>query len=308
MTTRFAAGFFALTCVLLAGRSLAAADQPPTLTHCDVSLIEEADVPAQEAGVIVDIKVKPGQIVKKGELVATIDDAIPRAEKRKATADHTAAKEKADSDVDIRYAIAAAGVAEYEYKKNLEAYNTVKNSVPWVEVKRLELAWQRAILQKEQADVEHRINKMTVETKAAELDAAEEGIRHRQIKSPLDGVVLEVTPHSGEWVKPGDKILRVVRMDRVRVEGYLNSSKFARQNVRGRPVIVSVALVGQAQPMQVPGRVSFVSPLDEPSGEYKVWAEVDNQQIAGTDDLWVLHPGASAAMTIDTKQAVATSK
>src|ERR1051325_1226599 len=100
MKTRFAAGLVALTCALLAGRPGAAADDAPTLSHCMVSLIDEAEVPAQEAGVIVGIKVKPGQVVKKGDLVATIDDAIPRAEKRKATADHNAAKEKAESDVD----------------------------------------------------------------------------------------------------------------------------------------------------------------------------------------------------------------
>ena len=121
--------------------------------------------------------VKEGQIVKKGDLSPQIDDAIPQAEKRKATAERNAAKEKADSDVDIRYATAAADVAKYEYLKNKEAYDTVKNAVPWVEVKRLELAWQRAVLQIEQSQVERRINKLTVETKAAEVDAAEEGIR-----------------------------------------------------------------------------------------------------------------------------------
>ena len=68
--------------------------------------------------------------------VAPRQDAIPRAEKRKATADHNAAKEKAESDINIRYATAAAEVARYTYLKNKEAYDTVKNSVPWVEVMR----------------------------------------------------------------------------------------------------------------------------------------------------------------------------
>src|SRR5262249_19565115 len=104
MKTRLTAGLVALSCVLLTARGAIAADVTPTLSHCLVTPIGEADVPAQEAGVIVDIKVKPGQVVKKGELVATIDDAIPRAEMRKAAADHNAAKEKSESDVNIRYA------------------------------------------------------------------------------------------------------------------------------------------------------------------------------------------------------------
>lgn len=309
MTTRLTAGLIALTSALVAGRAVSAAgNETPTLTHCLVTPIGEADVPAQEAGVIVDIKVKPGQVVKKGELIATIDDAIPRAEKRKAAADHNAAKEKSESDINIRYATAAADVAKYTYLKSKEAYDKVTNSVPYVEIKRLELDWKRALLQIEQSQVEQKIDKLTAEAKGAEVEAADEGIRHRQIKAPLDGVVIEVTPHEGEWVKPGDKIMHILRMDRVKIEGFLNAAKYARQDVRGRPVIVSVALPGHPQPVQMTGRISFVSPTVEAGGEYRVWAEVDNQQIAGFDDMWVLSPGDSAAMTIDMKQAVASSK
>ena len=203
-----------------AARTSSAADQPPVLTT-----IGEAKVPAQEAGVVVSINVKKGQFVKKGDLIAQIDDAISQAEKRKAMADRNAAKEKADSDSDIRYATAAAEVAKYEYLKNKEAYDTDKNSVPWVEVKRLELAWQRAIFQIEKSRVEQRVNKLTVDAKAAEVEAAEEAIRHRQIKAPLDGIVVDITPHEGEWVKPGDTVMHIVRLDRLQVEGYLKSSQ-----------------------------------------------------------------------------------
>ena len=239
--------------------------------------------------------------------IAVIDDAIPQAEKRKATAERNAAKEKADSDVDIRYAAAAADVAKYEYLKNKEAYDTVKNAVPWVEVKRLELAWQRALLQIEQSNVERRINKLTVETKAAEMDAAEEGIRHRQIKSPLDGVVVQVTQHEGEWVKPGDMIMHIVRMDRLRVEGYLKSSDFAPQDVRDRKVIVTVKLAHRPAPVQFSGHVVFVSPIVEQAGDYKVWAEVDNRLVTGRNDDWELRPGETVSMSIDTKETLAAS-
>jgi multidrug efflux pump subunit AcrA (membrane-fusion protein) len=282
-----------------------AADETPVLTHCLVSLVDEAQVPAQEAGVMVSLKAKEGQIVKKGEVLAVVDDAIPQAEKRKATAERNAAKEKADSDVDIRYAAAAADVAKYEYLKNKEAYDTVKNAVPWVEVKRLELAWQRALLQIEQSNVERRINKLTVETKAAEMDAAEEGIRHRQIKSPLDGIVVQVTPHEGEWVKPGDTIMRIVRMDRLRVEGFLNSSKFAPQDIHDRKVIVTVAVAHNPQPEQFSGHVVFVSPLVEAGGDYRVWAEVDNRLVTSSNAHWVLRPGETVSMSIDTKETLA---
>ena len=54
--------------------------------------------------------------------------------------------------MEIRIAKVAAEFAKYEYLKTKEAYEQVKNSVPFVEVKRLELAYQLAVLQVEQAE------------------------------------------------------------------------------------------------------------------------------------------------------------
>src|SRR4051794_11736033 len=41
-------------------------------------LLEEAEVPAQEAGVIMNVAVREGQRVKQGELLAQIDDQVAR--------------------------------------------------------------------------------------------------------------------------------------------------------------------------------------------------------------------------------------
>src|SRR5690349_24302412 len=112
MFIRLAALFCAFAAIL-AARPSSATDQPPALTNCLVSPKDEAQVPAQEAGVIVSIKVTAGQFVKKGDILAQIDDTIPQAEKNKAAAEQGAAKEKADSDVNIKYSTAAAGVAEF---------------------------------------------------------------------------------------------------------------------------------------------------------------------------------------------------
>jgi macrolide-specific efflux system membrane fusion protein len=305
MSIRLTAALFALAAILIA-RTSSAADQPPVLTHCLVSAIDEAQVPAQEAGVVVSIKAKEGQYVKKGDVIAQIDDAIPQAEKRKAAADRNAAKEKADSDIDVRYATKAAEVAKYTYLKNKDAFDAVKNSVPFVEVKRLELDWQRALLQIEQSQVEQRIAKFTVETKAADLDAADEAIRHRQIKAPQDGIVVEIVPHEGEWVKPGDTVMHIVRMDRLYVKGSLKASQFAPQDIRDRKVIVSISLAHHPEPAQFNGKVVFASPLVDAHGDYHLWAEVDNRPaVEGRNEFWQLKPGDTASMTIDTTNGLA---
>ncbi len=298
--------FVAFAAVLAMGAmahgALAAGPAPaesPTLTHCLVSLIQEVQIPAQEQGVIKVLKIHEGQTVTKGEPLAQVDDAIPQAERRKALAEEKAAQEKAASDVDIRYATAAAGVAKFEYLKNVEANARAKGAVSEVEVQRSKLAWDRAVLQIEQSQLEQRISKLTADTKSAEVEAAEEAIRHRAIRSPLDGVIVQVMPHEGEWMKPGDTIARVWRMDRLRVEGFLNSEQYAPHDIRDRPVTVSVPLAGYAQPVQFKGKIVFVNPGDEAGGEYRIWAEIENRTIRGHTDQWVLRPGATVSMTIE---------
>jgi macrolide-specific efflux system membrane fusion protein len=308
MSIRLAAVFCTLAAILVA-RPAPAADQPPVLTHCLVSVTDrngEAQVPAQEGGVIVSINVRKGQFVRKGEVVAQIDDTIPQAEKKKAAAERDAAQEKANSNVNINYSTAAAGVAQYTYERNKQAYDKVPNSVAYVEVKRLELDWERAKFQIEQAHIDQRVDKLTANAKGAEVDAAEESIRHRQIKAPLDGIVVDITPHEGEWVKPGDTVMHIVRLDRLQVEGYLKASQYAATDILDRKVVVSISLAHHPEPVQFAGQVVFVSPIVEASGEYRVLAEVDNRQATtGRNDDWLLNPGVTASMTIDTTKDIA---
>jgi multidrug efflux pump subunit AcrA (membrane-fusion protein) len=75
----------------------------PVLTNCLVSLVEEAKVPAREAGVLLELTVREGDTVRAGEMIARIDDNQAQMEKRRAKAEHDQASAKAESDVDIRY-------------------------------------------------------------------------------------------------------------------------------------------------------------------------------------------------------------
>ena len=274
---------------------------PPVLSHCIVSLIDEADVPAQEAGVIVAMQVKDGQKVAKGDLLARIDDVQAQCEKRKAQAEQASAAEKATNDIDVRYAEKAAGVAYFEWQKSLDAFKKVPGSVVLVDLNRLELAYQRAMLQIEQAKLEQHLAKFTADEKGAEADAAEEAIRRRQIKAPLDGVVSQVTPHLGEWVKPGDSVAHVLRMDRLQVEGFLKAKQYTQTEIRDKPVTVTLEGANGGESAQFTGRIVFVSPQEEAGNEYRIKAEVENRLVPGSNVEWLLHPGTNVTMRIDLK-------
>lgn len=283
--------------------AVAAQQRPPAgpagdavLTKCLVSLLTEAKVPAREPGVLVELRVREGDAVKKGEVIARIDDSQPRFEKRKAQAEHDQALAKADSDVDVRFSVASERVAAAEFEKAQLANDKLEGSVTRVELDRLELNERKAELQIEQAELERRMTALAADSKAVEVEAAENAIERRSITAPLDGTVVQVFPHEGEWMQPGDPLARVVRTDRLRVEGYVDSARWDPESVRDRPVTVTVEFADR-RTESFEGRIVFTSPLVDPGGDYRVWAEVENRRVADSGQ-WLMRAGQSATMTI----------
>ncbi|MCE9556493.1 MAG: HlyD family efflux transporter periplasmic adaptor subunit [Planctomycetes bacterium] len=269
----------------------------PVLENCFVMLVEEADIPAQEAGVLAELKVAEGTEVRAGDLLAKIDDRRAEIDKRLAADQYASAREKADNDINFRYATAAADVAEAAYQAALDANRRVANSVASSEVRKLKLEHRRAVLQIEQSRLERSTMGHEAQEAAAKLEAADDNLRRRKITSPLDGVVVDVRRHVGEWVQPGDVVLHVVRLDRLRVEGFIKAADAPSSRIRGRDVTVTVELAGKAgkERHEVTGKVVFVSPLLQTGGDYRVWAEVNNRQ---QDGQWLLQPGQPVSMRV----------
>ena len=91
--------------------------------------------------------------------------------------------------------------------------------------------------------------------------------------------------------------MRLVRVDRLRVEGFLNAKDYRPSEIQGRPCSVVVTLA-RGQRETFPGKIVYVKPLVEAGGEFLVRAEVQNRQ---EDGVWVLSPGLNAEMTIQLK-------
>ena len=305
-----AATILCLTATLLSAQPAAVVPQrvdtgvksgaDPVLEHCLVSLVEEAKVPAREAGVLMELLVREGDSVSRGDLIARMDDSQPQFEKRKASAEHEQALAKADSDVDVRFAVASELVAAAEFEKAQAANDKLPGSVTRVELDRLELTERKSELQIEQAELERRMTSLAADAKEVEVDAADSAIQRRTITAPLDGVVVQVFPHRGEWMQPGDPLARVIRTDRLRVEGYVDSTRWNPDMVRDRPVTVSVRFA-DSRTESFQGRIVFTSPLVDSGGDYRVWAEVENRRVPDSTQL-LLRAGQSATMEIHASQ------
>jgi macrolide-specific efflux system membrane fusion protein len=156
---------------------------------------------------------------------------------------------------------------------------------------RLRLTVEKSILEVEQAEHELEVARETALIKENELEAAQEDLRRRRILAPLDGVVVQVNRHAGEWVEPGDAVVRVLRIDPLRAEGFLKVDDLKHAPL-GRPVSVRVRLPG-GQQVAFTGKIVFIAPeIDPVNAQIRVWADIENRDLK-------LRPGMRAEMVID---------
>jgi multidrug efflux pump subunit AcrA (membrane-fusion protein) len=282
---------------VVATARLAWAAADAKIDHCLISLIEEAEVPAQEPGVLKEIKFKEGQAVAAGDLLAQVDDAKPRMELTVAKAKLAVAKEKAADDINVRYAKAKAEVAKADYLVNDEANHKVPNSVPAEVLREKLMQYTEATLGIEKAQLELRIAGHETEVAKAEVEAAEENVRRHQVRSPQIGLVDRIHHHAGEWVQPSDPVMHVIRIDRLRVEGRVSAADYGPSDLLGGAAEVRVMLAG-SQPRTFSGKVVFVDPNIQEGDVLLVRVEVQNEKENGC---WLLNPGLRATMTIRTK-------
>ncbi len=313
-----------------AARSLPAGSQAETILvpRCIISLIDDVEVPARAEGVLLDavpllddkgdyllrdgqpeyqhFRLQEGMEVRRGQPLALIEDREAWKSYLAAKARLEGARLEAGNDISVRAAQKAWEVSCVEVRQAEEANRRAPGSVPYLEMNRLYLQRDQLDLQKQKAEHDLNLAQVAVKIREAEADAAWLALQRHVIRSPVDGIIVEIHRNIGEWVKPGDSVTRVIRLDRVRVEGYLAVSEVHPAEVAGQPVEVRVTTFGGASgsgqhlAQEVfTGRVVFVNPLVEAGGRYLIWAEVENRQIEGQ---WVLRPGLVADLAIVRKR------
>src|SRR5262245_7764796 len=268
---------------------------------CQVRLNEVdgvAYVPAEEAGRLTKVAVRSGQQVKAGDLLANIDDTQARKQKTAADAEYSAASEKAGSTVDVDAATKAERVAYYAYKSMEDAVKMVQKVVSQNDLNQKQFEWEKMKLAIQQANHQKVVDGFTAEAKKAEAELAQNGIERREIRAPFDGVVQEIKPHLGEWVKPGDPVLRMIRLDRLSVQHRADSKLYNPADLADRPVTGQVTLPG-GRKAEFQGKIVFVeSEIGVADSSYWVRAEVENRKENGQ---WVLLPGMEANIIAKSK-------
>jgi macrolide-specific efflux system membrane fusion protein len=252
-------------------------------------LLEEAEVPSQEAGVITNVAVREGQRVKQGELLTQIDDQVAKLAAEATKAKYDIAKAKATNDVRLRFAQKSTEVSQAELRRSTESIERFAKSVSQSQLDVEKLTVQKNQLEGEQATQEQLVATLEMRQQECELNAARTQIARRRVVAPFDGVIVQIYARKGEWAEPGQKALRIVNVDRLKAEGFIRAED-AKGNVVGRPIRLVIEPGGEQNTFA--GKIVFVSPEVDPiTGQVRIWAEIDNRDGR-------LRPGQQAKMVV----------
>ena len=217
---------------------------------------ETSQLAAQMIGNIVEIRVREGDRVKRGQVLAVIDDAQPRAALDRATA----------ADLGAQEAITASesdfALADSTFKRYQTLYE--KKSVSPQEFDEVKARYQAAQARREIAGAEQ------AQAKAA-LQQARTSLAYTHMVAPFDGLVTEKKADVGTLASPGMPIFTLEDLRRYRLEATVNETDL-RYVHQGQQVSVSVDALGDRQ---LKGKVVEIVPAaDAASRSFLVKVEL----------------------------------
>lgn len=202
---------------------------------------ETSQLAAQMMGNIVEIRVREGDRVQRGQVLAVIDDAQPRAALDRATAADSAAQQE------ISASESEFSLAEATFKRYQTLYE--RKSVSPQEFDEIKARYQAAQARREMARAGQ------AQAKAA-LQQAGTALSYAHIVAPFDGLVTEKKADVGTLASPGMPLFTVEDLRHYRLEATVNETdlRYVRQ---GQQVAVSIDALGDRQ---LRGKVTEIVP------------------------------------------------
>jgi macrolide-specific efflux system membrane fusion protein len=236
--------------------------------------VEVTSVAAQVAGVLKLVHVREGDRVHVGASLGIIDSKSSDLQLERSKVALDVAQKNLENTIDIDLARKNFAVAENEYARALESNKVVSDVYPAVEVERLKLVRDRAELEVSRAQFMKEIARLEVVKSEIEHKQLVDLIGKHTISSPVSGMVVALEKRTGEWVEPGAVTVRIVEIDRLRIEGFLNAEQ-ADMELLHRDANVELVLAGK--PMKTTAKLVFISPEVNPiNSQVRVFLDIDN--------------------------------
>jgi multidrug efflux pump subunit AcrA (membrane-fusion protein) len=291
---RFAFEFIAVLTVILIDLPVRA--QTVEISSVVVTPAEQAEVPAQVLGILVDFSATRGDTVHEGQVLAQLDDTDVMLRQEKAQFELEISKQLAADNLAIELARKQYNFSTAEYQRLMVADKAQPRSVSTSEIERARLEAEQSEIALKRAQREKELATLKQAVASNMLKQAQRDVQLRKIVSPLNGKIESVSRNIGEWVKPGDPMFHIVGTSMVRAEGFATVSNLGLSvaelnELKNADVRLVVNIDGKPSKRHV-GKVIFVSRLIDPvNGQLRVGAEFENSK--GT-----LTPGLRGKMTL----------
>ncbi|MCA9211650.1 MAG: HlyD family efflux transporter periplasmic adaptor subunit [Planctomycetales bacterium] len=241
---------------------------------------EQRQVPAQAAGLLADVLVDVGQQVEQGAVLVKMDDREQLIARDRAKVELGVVKQRlqhAQEKVALKAELFE--IAANAFERAIESNRTATDSVPQAELEKLRGAKQQAKYDLSESKHELQILESTVSLKEQDLHSAECELAKRTIIAPILGEVVDVHIRSGEWIEPGEPLVRILRTDKLMVETLIPSNATIDQ-LENMSVNLIVDMPNHPS-SEFTGTIDFVSPeVGAVDGQSRIRIRVDNSQMA----------------------------
>jgi multidrug efflux pump subunit AcrA (membrane-fusion protein) len=206
-----------------------------------------------------EVRVRAGDRVRTGQILAVLEDADAQAAVRRARADLAAAIEgRAESEQAVRVAevnARVAGAAHARMTRLLAAQAVTQQAYEEAEGRQ-----QSSSADRERAAAQSRGGAARIEEARAALSSAEAALAYTRIAAPFPGRVIDRRVDPGSQASPGTPLLVVEQEGTLRVEASVDESRASILTV-GATAHVELESAGR----QMEGRVTEVVPTIDPA-------------------------------------------
>jgi len=256
-----------------------------------VKLKRYVKVPVREAGILIKLNVKAGDMVDAGDVIAQIEDELYNLNQQIDELEYQHAALSSTNDVNKRFAEKSQEVSLAVLERSKQAVARYEKSISKTELEKLRLESERDGLAFEQAEMEIQLAKLDAELKSKELAVSKLKLDYRTIAAPFNGMVVETFPQEGEWVNTGDPVVRIIDLDTLHVEAAVDASMYDSSLV-GKKINFIAKLPGRDREETFEGVIDFVNPEIEPVGDrITIQAEIINR-------MQMLRPGTKGSLKI----------
>ncbi|HKV24732.1 MAG TPA: efflux RND transporter periplasmic adaptor subunit [Candidatus Acidoferrum sp.] len=207
---------------------------------------QTSQIASQMMGTMMEIRVREGDRVQAGQVLATLDDSQPRAALEQADAAVTAAQKEAVA-ADSNFALAEATLKRYQQLFE-------KKSVSPQEFDEVKARYQTAEARREVA-------RAGLKQSDSALAQARTSLGYSKVRAPFSGVITEKRVDLGALAAPGMPLFTIEDTRNFRLEAAVDESDISMVHA-AQTVLVVVDALGNAE---LSGKVAQIVPAADPA-------------------------------------------